>query len=275
MGFNSNNGGTKKLGRPANNCIGVSMPGFATSNRTRKNAWNLMEVFGVDAHEIDITKICTAELQALNHAPNVQDVTFENVQARTRTQLLMNLANQEGGLVIGTGDLSELALGWCTYNADHMSMYGINVGVPKTLIKRLISWYSGQHIVEPVYEVLTDILNTPVSPELTGTGAEGENAQVTEDKIGPYELHDFFLYYTLRYGFTPEKILFIAEHSKLKEKYKREDIEKWLKVFIKRFFTQQFKRSCLPDGPKIGSISLSPRGDWRMPSDASYNDWLC
>lgn len=264
----------KKLGRPSNDCIGVSMPGFATSKRTRENAWKLMEAFGIDAHEIGITKICEAELEALNHPINVQDITFENVQARTRTQILMNLANQEGGLVIGTGDLSELALGWCTYNADHMSMYGVNVGVPKTLVKRLIEWYRDLHIVEPIYKILKDILETPVSPELTGTGAEGENAQVTEDKIGPYELHDFFLYHTLRHGFTPEKILFLAEHSDLINKWSKEEIKKWLEVFIKRFFTQQFKRSCLPDGPKIGSISLSPRGDWRMPSDASYKDWL-
>ena len=264
----------KKLGRPAKDCIGVSMPGFATSNRTRDNAWKLMEAFGVDSHEIDITGICKSELEALNHPMNVQDITFENVQARARTSILMNLANQEGGLVVGTGDLSELALGWCTYNADHMSMYGVNVGVPKTLIKRLIGWYRDLHIVEPIYEILKDILDTPVSPELTGTGADGSGAQVTEDKIGPYELHDFFLYYMLRYGFSPNKLLYIAKRSELGDKYDMNTVKKWLKVFIKRFFSQQFKRSCLPDGPKIGSISLSPRGDWRMPSDASIEGWI-
>lgn len=262
----------KKLGRPTTDCIGVSMPGFATSNRTKGNAWKLMEALGITAKEIDITEICKAELKALGHSEDVQDITFENVQARTRTQILMNLANQEGGLVIGTGDLSELALGWCTYNADHMSMYGVNVSVPKTLIKTLIWWYAVSNPVER--NILQDILDTPVSPELTGTGAEGEEAQVTEDKIGPYELHDFFLYNTLRHGYSPEKILYIAQYSELIEKWSIDEIEKWLGVFIKRFFTQQFKRSCLPDGPKIGSISLSPRGDWRMPSDASYKGWM-
>lgn len=262
----------EKLGRPFNDCLGVSMPGFATSRRTRDNAKRLMEVLGIEARELNITGICEAELKVLGHPIEVQDVTFENVQARTRTQILMNLANQEGGLVIGTGDLSELALGWCTYNADHMSMYGVNVSVPKTLVKRLIKWYSESESGHQ--EVLKDILETPVSPELTGTGADGEEAQVTEDLIGPYELHDFFLYHTLRHGFSPEKILFLAEHSDLIKIWTPEDMRKWMKVFVKRFFTQQFKRSCLPDGPKIGSVSLSPRGDWRMPSDATWKTWI-
>ena len=252
----------RKLGRPTTNVLGVSMPGFATSERTRKNAKALSEEMGITFKEIDITSICKAELEALSHPLDIQDITYENVQARTRTQILMNLANQEGGLVIGTGDLSELALGWCTYNADHMSMYGVNASVPKTLVKELIAWYSDS----PVFK---NILSTPVSPELTGTGAEGDKPQVTEDNIGPYEVHDFVLYHFLRHGFGPEKIKFLAEHTVLK-KY---DLDKWIAVFFKRFTQQQFKRSCLPDGPKIGSVSLSPRGDWRMPSDSSTELW--
>lgn len=252
----------RKLGRPTTDVLGVSMPGFATSERTRKNAKALSEEMGITFKEIDITSICKAELEALSHPLDIQDITYENVQARTRTQILMNLANQEGGLVIGTGDLSELALGWCTYNADHMSMYGVNASVPKTLVKELIAWYSDS----PVFK---NILSTPVSPELTGTGAEGDKPQVTEDNIGPYEVHDFVLYHFLRHGFGPEKIKFLAEHTVLK-KY---DLDKWIAVFFKRFTQQQFKRSCLPDGPKIGSVSLSPRGDWRMPSDSSTKLW--
>lgn len=252
----------RKLGRPTTDVLGVSMPGFATSERTRKNAKALSEEMGITFKEIDITSICKAELEVLSHPLDIQDITYENVQARTRTQILMNLANQEGGLVIGTGDLSELALGWCTYNADHMSMYGVNASVPKTLVKELIAWYSDS----PVFK---NILSTPVSPELTGTGAEGDKPQVTEDNIGPYEVHDFVLYHFLRHGFGPEKIKFLAEHTVLK-KY---DLDKWIAVFFKRFTQQQFKRSCLPDGPKIGSVSLSPRGDWRMPSDSSTELW--
>lgn len=252
----------RKLGRPTTDVLGVSMPGFATSERTRKNAKALSEEMGITFKEIDITSICKAELEALSHPLDIQDITYENVQARTRTQILMNLANQERGLVIGTGDLSELALGWCTYNADHMSMYGVNASVPKTLVKELIAWYSDS----PVFK---NILSTPVSPELTGTGAEGDKPQVTEDNIGPYEVHDFVLYHFLRHGFGPEKIKFLAEHTVLK-KY---DLDKWIAVFFKRFTQQQFKRSCLPDGPKIGSVSLSPRGDWRMPSDSSTELW--
>lgn len=252
----------RKLGRPTTDVLGVSMPGFATSERTRKNAKALSEEMGITFKEIDITSICKAELEALSHPLDIQDITYENVQARTRTQILMNLANQEGGLVIGTGDLSELALGWCTYNADHMSMYGVNASVPKTLVKELIAWYSDS----PVFK---NILSTPVSPELTGTGAEGDKPQVTEDNIGPYEVHDFVLYHFLRHGFGPEKIKFLAEHTVLK-KY---NLDKWIAVFFKRFTQQQFKRSCLPDGPKIGSVSLSPRGDWRMPSDSSTKLW--
>jgi NAD+ synthase (glutamine-hydrolysing) len=210
-------------------------------------------------------------MKAMGRREFIQDITFENIQARTRTAILMNTANQKGGLVIGTGDLSELALGWCTYNADQMSMYAVNTSIPKTLVKVMIKWYAS---VNPGLEkVLSDILATPVSPELVGTGAMGEQAQVTEDKIGPYELHDFFLYNTLRHGFGPEKILYLAMNSELKD-YGLDVIKKWLILFYTRFFSQQFKRSCMPDGPKVGSISLSPRGDWRMPSDASSKLWI-
>lgn len=259
------------------NVLGVTMPGFATSERTYKNSIELMKALFMDSKDIDIKDICSAELEALGHSKEVQDITYENVQARTRTQILMNLANQEGGFVVGTGDMSELALGWCTYNADHMSMYGVNAGVPKTLIKRLIKWYAENKTNdnEELKKCLLDILDTPVSPELTGTGATGKAAQVTEDKIGPYELHDFFLYNFLRHGYSPTKILFLAQHAEgFSKDYDLGELKRWLKVFLKRFFSQQFKRSCLPDGPKIGSISLSPRGDLRMPTDAVVDLWL-
>jgi len=258
----------KKLGRTPDNILGVTMPGFATSERTLRNSKRLMELLGITWRKISIVEISKEGLKALGHPENLEDITYENVQARDRTEILMNLANQEGGLVIGTGDLSELALGWCTYNADHMSMYGVNSGVPKTLIKQLISWYLSKN--PDLEEVLLDILSTPVSPELTGTGATGDNQQISEDKIGPYELHDFFLYHMIHSGFGPKKIMYMARIA-FGDKY---DIKKWMEVFLKRFFSQQFKRSCLPDGPKIGSISLSPRGDWRMPSDAIVSEWL-
>jgi NAD+ synthase (glutamine-hydrolysing) len=261
----------KKLGRPAEDIIGVTMPGFATSKRTLDNSILLMGAAGITQHVIDIKETCRAEMKAMGRREFIQDITFENIQARTRTAILMNTANQKGGLVIGTGDLSELALGWCTYNADQMSMYAVNTSIPKTLVKVMIKWYAS---VNPGLEkVLSDILATPVSPELVGTGAMGEQAQVTEDKIGPYELHDFFLYNTLRHGFGPEKILYLAMNSELKD-YGLDVIKKWLILFYTRFFSQQFKRSCMPDGPKVGSISLSPRGDWRMPSDASSKLWI-
>lgn len=264
---------TKKLGISARDIIGITMPGFATSERTLENSRKLMSVFGITQLEYSITDICKAELKTLGLSEDIQDVTFENIQARARTSILMNMANKMGGLVIGTGDLSELALGWCTYNADHMSMYGVNVSVPKTLVKSIIANYDTTGI-NGLKEILDDILDTPVSPELTGSGASGKEAQITEDKIGPYELHDFFLYNMLRHGFGPKKILYMAENSDLANKYSLDVLKKWLTVFITRFFSQQFKRSCLPDGPKIGSISLSPRGDWRMPSDACVNEWL-
>lgn len=248
--------------------IGVTMPGFATSDRTYKNSKELIRLLcsAKRSKDIDIKEICRAHLKAHGHPENVQDITYENIQARTRTQILMDLANYDHGLVIGTGDLSEIALGWCTYNADQMSMYGINCSVPKTLIKTLIKWYlERQETSEELRKILTDILDTPVSPELTGSNSS--TTQVTEDIIGPYELHDFFLYNKIRHGFGHDKLLFIAKHSDLSKKYIEEEIEKWLEVFEKRFKSQQFKRENLPDGPKIGSISLSQRGDWRMPSD--------
>lgn len=264
----------RKLHKSPEDIIGITMPGFATSKRTHGNSDILMGTLGITAKTIDICDMCTAHMKGINHDTKIQDVTYENVQARMRTMILMDIANQEGGMVIGTGDLSELALGWCTYNADHMSMYNVNGSIPKTLVKKEIAWYARTTKDENLRKVLEDILATPVSPELTGSGAEGTASQVTEDKIGPYELHDFFLYNTLRHGFSPDKILYLAEHSLLAFTYSHEEITKWLKVFIKRFFTNQFKRSCMPDCPKVGTISLSPRGDWRMPSDASYQKWI-
>ena len=256
--------------------IGVTMPGFATSSRTKNNSLSLMDQYCDIKLEIDITEMCKAELKALGHDEAVQDITYENVQARSRTQILMNISNQKHGFVIGTGDLSELALGWCTYNGDQQSMYGVNCSVPKTLIKSLIKWYNQNRVPQKNQWLLNDILNTPVSPELKGTGADTSKsgAQVTENEIGPYELHDFYLYNMLRHGFGPKKLLWIAQHSDLTSKYSLSDMKKWLRVFIQRFFSQQFKRNNLPDGPKIGSISLSQRGDWRMPSDATAKAWL-
>lgn len=260
-----------KLKRSMSDIIAVTMPGFATSERTLNNSLKLAKSIGATLRVIDIKDSCTAELKALNHPLDVQDVTYENVQARMRTSILMNIANAEKGIVIGTGDLSELALGWCTYNGDHMSMYAVNSSIPKTLVKKLIRWYADKINEEELKSTLLDVLDTPVSPELTGTGAEGKKSQVTEENIGPYELHDFFLYNFLRHGYTPEKIFWMAKHTSFDEKFTEETIQKWLTVFFKRFFSNQFKRSCLPDGPKIGSVSLSPRGDWRMPSDVSSN----
>lgn len=259
--------------------IGVTMPGFATSKQTYENSRKLINSLCEIRKTLDIKEVCKKELELLGHDPDNQDVTFENVQARQRTELLMNISNSEHGFVVGTGDLSELALGWCTYNADQMSMYGVNAGIPKTLVKSLIGWYADEVLKYPadkiLIETLHDILNTPVSPELTGTGATtGKDAQNTESLIGPYELHDFFLYNMIRHGFSPDKLLYISEYSDLAKKYTLSERKKWLKVFITRFFKQQFKRNNLPDGPKIGSISLSQRGDWRMPSGASEKLWI-
>ncbi|MCI1647045.1 MAG: NAD(+) synthase [Bacteroides sp.] len=262
-----------KLGWSREGIIGVTMPGFGTTNRTHDNALDLMKSLGVTIREIDIKDACIQHFKDIGHDINVHDVVYENSQARERTQVLMDIANQTSGLVIGTGDLSELALGWATYNGDHISMYGVNGSVPKTLVKHLVTWVAQHDMDEASRETLLDIIDTPISPELIPADENGEIKQVTEDLVGPYELHDFFLYYFLRYGFRPSKIYFIAIQT-FKEVYNDDVIKKWLKVFFRRFFNQQFKRSCLPDGPKVGSISISPRGDWRMPSDASSKLWL-
>lgn len=261
------------LNMPRENIIAVTMPGFGTTDVTYTNALDFMKSMKVSIREIDIKAACLQHFKDIGHDAGIHDVTYENVQARERTQILMDIANKAGGLVIGTGDLSELALGWCTYNGDHMSMYSVNCGIPKTLVKFLVRWVADNMVDEKSKGVLYKILDTPISPELLPPGAKGEINQKTEDIIGPYELHDFFLYHMLRYGANPEKILFLAGKA-FYGKYSDEIIRKWLKVFLKRFFSQQFKRSCLPDGPKVGTISLSPRGDWRMPSDAEVSSWL-
>jgi len=262
-----------KLGFPRRNIVGVTMPGFGTTGRTYNNALALMRSLGVTIREINITDAVNQHFKDILHDPEQTDTTYENSQARERTQILMDIANQINGLVIGTGDLSELALGWATYNGDHMSMYGVNAGVPKTLVRYLVKWAAGSLDNGDSQRTLVDILDTPVSPELLPATGDGQIAQKTEDIVGPYELHDFFLYYMVRFGFSPAKIFFLAR-STFKEAYPANTILKWLRTFVSRFFSQQFKRSCLPDGPKVGSVSLSPRGDWRMPSDASPEAWL-
>lgn len=253
--------------------VGITMPGFGTTGRTYRNAVNLMKSLGVTIREINIKDACLQHFSDLGMDPEVHDVTYENSQARERTQILMDAANQMNGLVVGTGDLSELALGWATYNGDHMSMYGVNSSVPKTLVKHLVTWVAGTLEETLAKETLLDIVDTPISPELIPADENGEIQQKTEDLVGPYELHDFFLYYTLRYGFRPSKIYYMARNA-FNDRYSEYVIKKWITVFYRRFFSQQFKRSCLPDGPKVGSCSLSPRGDWRMPSDASAAAWL-
>jgi NAD+ synthase (glutamine-hydrolysing) len=260
-----------KLGISRRQITGVTMPGFGTTNRTYKNAVNLMKSLGITMREIDITKACEQHFKDINHNPKNHDTTYENAQARERTQILMDIANQENGLVTGTGDLSELALGWATYNGDHMSMYGVNSSIPKTLVRHLVKW-AAEQFDETTKSILIDITETPVSPELLPADKKGNITQKTEDLIGSYELHDFFLYYTLRYGFSPAKIFFLAQQAF--ENIQADEIKKWMKVFYRRFFAQQVKRSCLPDGAKVGSVNLSPRGDWRMPSDASATLWL-
>lgn len=262
-----------KLGLSRKGIIGVTMPGFGTTTRTYTNAVSLMNSLGVTEREISIKAACLQHFQDIGHNLEVQDVTYENSQARERTQILMDIANQTGGLVIGTGDLSELALGWATYNGDHMSMYGVNASIPKTLVKHLVKWVAAHSVDESSRITLLDIVDTPISPELIPAAADGTIQQITEDLVGPYELHDFFLYYFLRSGFEPSKIYYLASRT-FKGIYDEDTIKKWLATFCKRFFNQQFKRSCLPDGPKVGSVSLSPRGDWRMPSDASPDAWL-
>ena len=261
------------LGLDRKGIIGVTMPGFGTTERTNTNARQLMEILGISIREIPIAPAVKQHFSDIGHDINVHDVTYENSQARERTQLLMDIANQVGGMVLGTGDLSELALGWATYNGDHMSMYGVNAGVPKTLVKHLVAWCAHTCGNDIERNVLLDIVDTPISPELIPAETDGSIKQKTEDLVGPYELHDFFLYNTLRYGFTPQRIYFMARHA-FAGSYDNHTIIHWLRTFYRRFFNQQFKRSCLPDGPKVGSISLSPRGDWRMPSDASAALWL-
>ena len=258
-----------KLGIDRKGIIGITMPGFGTTDRTYNNAMTLMKTLGVTIREISIAKAVTQHFADIGHDASVHDITYENSQARERTQILMDVANQVNGLVVGTGDLSELALGWATYNGDHMSMYGVNAGVPKTLIRYLVTYVAG----EMATETLLDIVDTPISPELIPADKHGNIKQKTEDLVGPYELHDFFIYYFMRFGFSPQKIFVLAQKA-FEKTYDDATIKKWLTTFCRRFFTQQFKRSCLPDGPKVGTVSLSPRGDWRMPSDASYALWL-
>ena len=264
----------KLLDRPASDIIAVTMPCFGTTDRTRDNAVELAERLGATLKRIDIGSAVKVHFKDIGQSMEDHSVTFENGQARERTQVLMDIANQNGGLVIGTGDLSELALGWASYNGDHMSMYGVNAGIPKTLVRHLVAFVSDDKGSEDprLSAVLDDILDTPVSPELL-PAIEGKISQKTEDLVGPYELHDFFLYYAIRWGFPPRKVFRLAEHA-LGRTYDRATILKWLNSFYRRFFTQQFKRSCLPDGPKVGSVTLSPRGDWRMPSDAVAALWL-
>ena len=264
-----------KLGLDRKGIIGITMPGFGTTARTKNNSINIAEEYGCTLREISISAAVTQHFKDIGHDMDVHDVTYENSQARERTQILMDIANQEGGIVIGTGDLSELALGWATYNGDHMSMYGVNCSIPKTLVRYLVS-YEAQRTAETnknLSQALADIVATPVSPELLPPTEDGKIAQKTEETVGPYELHDFFLYYMIRFGFTPSKIYRMAVRA-FEGSYDEETIYKWEETFMRRFFAQQFKRSCVPDGPKVGTVSLSPRGDWRMPSDATRNVWL-
>ena len=275
----------KLIGKDPKDIIAVTMPGFGTTGKTHSNALTIMKLLGTDIREIPIREAVLQHFSDIGHDPSLHDVTYENSQARERTQILMDIANKKGGLVVGTGDLSEVALGWSTYNGDHMSMYGVNTSVPKTLVRFVIKWVmdnrlSGIHEDkefsqdnETLRQTLQNIMDTPISPELLPPDAAGEIAQKTEESVGPYILHDFFMFYTIRFGMSPKKLLYIAKTT-FAEDYSEEFIKKWLLVFYNRFFTQQFKRSCIPDGPKVGSVSLSPRGDWRMPSDADPSEWL-
>ena len=268
-----------KLGLPREGIIGVTMPGFGTTNRTYRNAINLMRELGITIREISIAKSVTQHFEDIGQDIAVHDVVYENGQARERTQILMDLGNKLGGIVVGTGDLSELALGWATYNGDHMSMYAVNVSIPKTLIKHLVRHVAQTMHNEATCQTLYDIIDTPISPELIPADEAGNIKQKTEDLVGPYELHDFFIYHFLRHGFTPQRLYIMARHAfaspqQRAKHYSDDEIKHWLRVFLRRFFAQQFKRSCLPDGPKVGSVSLSPRGDWRMPSDATVKMWL-
>lgn len=262
------------LGIDHSHVLGVTMPGFGTTDRTYQNALTLMRSLGITMKEIPIRDAVTQHFKDIEHDMSLHNVTYENAQARERTQILMDLANKHNGLVVGTGDLSELALGWATYNGDHMSMYGVNGGIPKTLVRVLTKWVAlNGEVDEAASAALLDIIDTPISPELLPPDETGKINQKTEDLVGPYELHDFFLYHILRNTYSPAKVLWLAEKAFAGE-YDRETLLKWLKNFYRRFFIQQFKRSCLPDGPKVGEISLSPRGDWRMPTDAFSRVWM-
>ena len=263
-----------KLGWSHDRIIAVTMPGFGTTSRTRNNAWDLMEALGATCREISIVPACEQHFKDISHDPSVHNATYENAQARERTQILMDIANQTNGIVVGTGDLSEMALGWATYNGDQMSMYGVNAGIPKTLVRSLVKWAAenkfdscADNEGRCIRTILLDIVDTPISPELLPANENGEIQQVTENLVGPYELHDFFIYNFIRFGYSPDKIYFLARKAFAKP-YDDQTILKWLKTFVRRFFSQQFKRSCMPDGPKVGSVGLSPRGDWNMPSDA-------
>ncbi len=262
----------EKLNKPFSDIVTITMPGFGTTDRTYNNSLEMCRIIGCDLRIKDIKDVCNEQFKLLDLNPGNMNTTYENVQARQRTMILMDTANETSGIVIGTGDLSEIALGWSTYNADHMSMYSVNCGVPKSLIRYLIRWYASESD-DKLRKVLEDIIDTPVSPELLPPDKSGKISQKTEDIIGPYELHDFFLYHSIKYGASPKKILFLAENA-FEGKYDSTFIKKFLKIFVLRFFTQQFKRNCIPDGPKVGTISLSPRGDWRMPPDASANIWV-
>ena len=267
-----------RMGLDRKNIHAITMPGFGTTDRTYTNACAMVRSLGVTLHEISIADAVKQHFKDIGHDGKSHDVTYENSQARERTQILMDFSNKVNGLVLGTGDLSELALGWATYNGDHMSMYNVNVSIPKTLVRHLVRWFAsslddGSKAGKTIHDTLIDVLDTPISPELTPAGKDGQILQVTEDIVGPYELHDFFLFNMLRYGFTPAKLYLLARKA-FQGEYDNATIKKWLRTFVKRFFSQQFKRSCLPDGPKVGSVSLSPRGDWRMPSDASSRLWI-
>lgn len=262
----------KLIGKTNADILGVTMPGFGTTDRTYNNAVDLMKSLGVTIKEISIKDACIQHMKDIEYDESVKDITYENTQARERTQILFDLANKHGKLLVGTGDLSELAMGWCTYNGDHMSMYGVNASVPKTLVRYLVE-YVAQISDEKTSKILYDVLDTPVSPELLPPDENGKIAQKTEENIGPYELHDFFLYNFVRFGYSKEKILALATKA-FNGKYEKDVVEKWLNVFLKRFFISQFKRSCIPDSPKVGSVSLSPRGDWRMPSDADFSAFI-
>ncbi len=263
----------KKLGKPMTDLTGITMPAFGTTDRTYNNAIVLMETLGITVKEIPVKEACTVHYRDIGHDTEIKDITYENVQARERTQVLMDYANKIGGIVVGTGDLSELALGWCTYNGDQMSMYGVNASIPKTLVKWLIDSVIKESVFPDSSEVLKDIIDTPISPELLPPDENGNISQKTEESVGPYELHDFLLYYMMRFGYSPSKVFFLAKKA-FAGTYEPVVILKWMRMFYKRFFSQQFKRSCMPDGVKVGTVALSPRGDLRMPSDASASLWI-